>query len=323
MDKLWTSLAFLILSLSSSCSTPLRQDPSPAAADVGYPTAEFRAGGKLFHGLGEVLVERGAPLNHARLVVQGYHEGVIRVDSLDCGVNQAWQYVDSAALPVEITGTAVQSCLIDIIVSPSFGADADGTRVYEMKGQLLVKVLDAGQPWVGFSSKIRAGGDRRVGVPVEPPQPSAPVRLFFRGCGSSYDWTGQPVNGEIWVAAAELSGPVQEGRCAFEGAAQQGDYAKRVSWRVWGYRADFAPLPLPAVELRGRRLEVTADDTVSLLALDGDYVFDTSARFPFDASKTHTLRAFTVKGRSFVCDYVPGREGASQTQLPGGWRCLN
>ncbi len=315
MGKLWTALALLIVAYwSCGCRATLQADPSEPAAESGYPTAEFRAGGRLFHGLGEVLLVRGRPLSEVRLEVQGYHDGTIRVDSSACNVSQSWSYTNSERKLVVIPGVATESCLVDIVVAPSFGADANGIRVYELKGQLLIKVLDEGMPWVGISSKVHASGDQRIWIPVEPPAPTSLVRLLFRGCDSSYDRFGRLVNGALTVLATDLGVPVTESRCLLEGAAKQGDYVKRVSWRIWGYRAGFTPLPLPDISSCFGRLCVTADTTVSLLALDSDYVFKPEARFRFDAARAHVLRAMTVKGRSFVCEYEPAVKE---------WRCLN
>lgn len=307
-------VAFVILALlAAGCRATLRPDPGPAAADSGYPTAEFYVQGRVFHGLGEVLVRRGDPLYTVHLAVQGYHEGAVRVDGADCLDAQSWNYVNNERKSVEFEGIAERSCLVDITVSPSFeGAD---THVYEMKGQLLIKVLDEGLPWSGYSSKIAAGSDYRLRIPVTPPDPAAATRLFFRGCDSSYDRTAPLVNGQLSLQASDLSGPVQVRRCSYEGAVQQGDYVHRVSWRIWGYDAHFSPLPIPSIAGCGRSsLCVYADETVSLLSLDEKYIFDNEGRFLFDSGKPHILRAFTVKGRTVVCSYTPASEG---------WTCLN
>jgi len=314
-------LLFCFFLLMSGCSTTLRPDLSLPAAEAGYPTAEFYAGGNLFHGLGSVVAARGSPLSDVNLEVQGYFSGVIRVDSAACGVSESVVYSNSSRVKITLPGVAVASCLLDILVSPSYPEKNNKTneRTYQFKGQLAVKVLGKQDPWIGYSTKLRADGDEPVIIDVGAP---GQYHLVFRGCSSKYDEMLRTPSSTIKAQfKAVVPAKNKDPHCLLEGFIERVDKWSppvRLSWQVWRYSSDFLPLPIPSVTAGSwGRVSVEGDPSVSVISLDDEYKVNYKAEFYFDDKAPHTLRVFTVKGRSAVCEYYfDSNEG-------WGWECLN
>jgi len=66
------------------------------------------------------------------------------------------------------------------------------------------------------------------------------------------------------------------------------------------YNAEFTQLPIPVVKINGDKIEIIADDAVSIVSLDNEYEIDYEAKFDFDRTKPHVIRLLTVKGRSVI-----------------------
>jgi hypothetical protein len=300
------SLAILLLMGGPGCVHQPNPDPSPSAAVSNYPTAEFRAQGQLFHGLGEVALKKGAPLSSIEFKVQGYFGGTIRVDSAFCHLRKSISYAGSELVPIAFDGLARESCVIDITVASIFPSEIDrAALVYEMKGQLLVKVLSDGRPFHLASSKVPEGTDTNLFVPVD--GISGSVGAVFRGCGHAYDDTVPINDGEAMVSARSVSGPEPLKRCVHEGFIDSPGELKRVSWNIWIYSKAFTPLPLPKLEFNGETLRVDADPSVAAILFDEAYTLSNKASFKLDQGQTHTLRLLTVKGRSVVCQWIQPR----------------
>jgi hypothetical protein len=313
MMKLFMS-AFTFVSLlvtGHGCATPVSLDPSPPAAASNYPTAEFWAQGKLFHGLGEVALKKGQSLSDIDLKVQGYFEGTIRVDSSFCHLRKSASYSGMELVAFPLTGTASESCVVDIVVTTVYPQLYDSTTlVYEMKGQLLVKVIPDQKPFFLASSKVQDRTDTNLFVPVEATMGS--VQALFKGCGVSYV-DSVPVNdGDAMISARSLSGPAPLDRCVYEGFLEGLGGVKRVSWAVWIYAKEFAPLPLPRLDFNGDTLRIDGDASVAAIVFDKSYKFGSKASFKLNQDEDHMLRLLTVKGRSVVCQWVQGK---------GEWVC--
>jgi len=307
----------ILTTLLTGCSATLRPDPSPVAADSNYPTAEFYVQGKMFQGLGEVSITRGMPLSDIKLEVQGYYQGIIHVDSAICGVSTSWSYADSQRISIPLQGHADQSCLIDVVVSVVYPKRSLNEQLtYEFKGQLLIKVLDLGQAWVGYSTKLGQGKDAKIDVLVKTKNTT---RVAFRGCNIGYDKEVQVVNDSIAVSFNEVAPATAEKRCSLEGFVKPTypySTPTRISWRVWRYDEKFIPLALPYVTIgEYGHLEVTGEPVVSVVALDEVFKIGSSAEFYFTEDQPHTLRLLTIKGRSVVCLYTP--------PISKDWACLN
>lgn len=299
-------LAILLLVGGPGCVHRPSLDPSPPAAASNYPTAEFRVQGKLFHGLGEIALKKGEPLANVDLKVQGYFGGTIRVDSGFCHLRKSVQYSGMELVPIELEGSAKESCILDITVTSIYPSDIDQTTlVYELKGQLLVKVLQDQRPFVLSSSKVQQGTDTNLYVPVDGKMGS--VDVVFRGCGFAYEDTVPINDGEAMISARWVGGPEPMKRCVHEGFIDAPGEIKRVSWNIWIYAKDFAPLPLPRLDFNGEILEVFGDPAVAAIIFDDDYDLGSKGRFRLEQDEDHTLRLLTVKGRSVVCQWFQGR----------------
>lgn len=298
-------VAFMLLA-GQGCAHKVSLDPSPSAAEANYPTAEFRAQDQLFHGLGEVALKKGEDLSKVKLEVQGYFEGTIRIDSGFCHIKKTLTYAGTSLVEVALSGPAKESCVIDIVVTTVYPRVYDeNTLVYDLKGQLFVKVLTDEKPFHLGSSKVQAGLDTNLYVPVE--SQGGSVQAIFRGCGSKYD-DMVPVNdGEAMISARALAGPERFDRCIYEGFLDMLSGIKRVSWSVWTYDRSFSPLPLPRLDFHGSILRVQADRAVAAIILDEDFELSHKALFRLDPDEEHVLRLLTVKGRSVVCQWLTQR----------------
>lgn len=296
----------ILLILGQGCVHTPSLDPSPPAAAANYPTAEFRAQGKLFHGLGEVALKKGQSLADVDLKVQGYFGGTIRIDSGFCHLRKSILYNDMELVPVPLTGSAQESCVIDITVTSIYPKDIDrNTLVYELKGQLLVKVIPDQRPFFLSSSRIPQGTDTNLFVPLDSTMGS--VEVVFRGCGFSYEDTVPINDGEAMISARSVGGPEPLRRCIHEGFIDAPGEIKRVSWNVWYYAKEFSPLPLPRLNFNGDILTVEGDPSVAAIIFDDDFTLGSKATFRLDQDSEHMLRLLTVKGRSVVCQWMQGR----------------
>jgi hypothetical protein len=298
-------LVALLLFSGQSCAThPHSFDPSPRASESGYPTAEFVAQGKLFHGLGEIAIREGEPLSSIGLEVQGYFEGTIRVSSSACHVRKVYNYLGFERPSFTFEGRAYENCVLDITVSvvfprPSFASPI----VFEMKGKLLVKVVSDYRPYFIASSKIPERGQTSIFVPTDSRRGS--VLAFLKGCSCEFIDTLPVVDGGVIINASSLDDRKDVGSCLYEGYIKTHSVFKRITWLILVYARDFLPLPLPSIQTFGGTVRVDADSAVSAIILDGDFQLASRAVFQIDPDEEHTLRLLTVKGRSIVCQWTP------------------
>ncbi|MCJ7520996.1 MAG: hypothetical protein MUP21_02065 [Dehalococcoidia bacterium] len=301
MMKLFT-VFFLVLTVLSGqgCAHKLNLDPSPPSALSGYPSAEFWVQGRLAHGLAEVVLRKGDSLNAIALEVQGYFSGTIRVDSGYCHLKKSINYSDMDLVPFELSGKAESSCLINILVSSVYPGSYDASAlVYELKGQLLVKVMASDKPVFVASTIVQARSDAGLAVPYDGAFGS--VKATFRGCDQDYQDTLGVTDGYVIIRSKALLRDMYTDQCTYEGYLNGVSGILRVSWNIWVYAREFSPLPLPKLLIDGRYLMVTADPTVAAVILDDRYELGNTARFTWDTGTPHTLRVLTVKGRSTVC----------------------
>jgi len=282
------------------------------ALEANYPTAEFSIGEQTFHGLGEVSIVKGDALSSLQFSVQGYYDGVVAVDSARCDLHVSQRYKNSEPVTIPLSGPATTSCLFDITVSPTFPNQKSYLdTVYEFKGELLVKVLEPGETWYGFSSKVRRDGEARFFIPV--PTDDTTAQVVFRGCGVSYDATVDIFDRSIDISTIDLMPDIQKQRCALEGFVRYEEIRiKKVTWRLWGFDPEFSPLSEPVIIEKDGKLFVEGDPTVAAVSLDKEFILGSEADLNFDNKKDHILRFITVKGRSALCKYLTKR---------GKWWC--
>jgi len=289
----------LVLS-GQGCAHKPNLDPSPPSGASGYPSAEFWVQGRLAHGLGEVVVRKGDPLNGIQLEVQGYFSGTIRIDSGYCHLKKSINYTDTELVPFELEGKAESSCLISILVSSVYPSSYDSaTLVYELKGQLLVKVMPTDKPVYVASSKVKARTDTGLSIPYD--GGLGGVKATFRGCDQDYSERLSVMDNQVLMRSQALLRDMYTDQCTYEGYLDGTAGILRVSWNIWVYAQEFSPLPIPKIKMDGQHVMVTADSTVAAVLLDDRYELGNLARFKWDSGVPHTLRVLTVKGRSAVC----------------------
>ena len=129
----------------SGCGT-LRPDGSPSAISSYYPTADITCNGKHFNGLAFCA-------SPARIEVQGYARGSVRIDSERCKLNTSVVYTNNN--PVIINVDPADSCLIDVTVASDLISSTVG-RVY-------VKTTN-GNSYDTFIDKVPEGTDRTLAL---------------------------------------------------------------------------------------------------------------------------------------------------------------
>lgn len=312
MRKWLTTCGIFLLMIS--CVHKLALDPSPPAADSNYATAEYQINGTVAYGLSEVFVEVGELYDTVDLRVQGYFDGVIKVDSRQCGVSVVVPYKDSALVPIKIPGMAFErTCLIDIVVIPVFPGEKDqGILTYEFKGQLMIKPLGRYMSWYGTAHNARAGEELLLGIPMPTiGEDTLPPEIAVAGCGGTFSGYALYNEDIVMLALSDIVQPGLDRQCIFEGVVLSDSAILAFTWRVWSYDLDFVALPAPRLEIKNsmflkhiRKVTITGVASVGYIAMDDEYVQGNKASFSYDIRKDHTLRLLTVKGRSVVCIWL-------------------
>ncbi len=181
-----------------------------------------------------------------------------------------------------------------------------------MKGELLIKVIEPGESWYGFSSKVRRDGESRLFIPIS--AEDQPAQVVFRGCGISYDSSLDILDKNIDISTIDIMPDIKKERCTLEGFVRYEEIQiKKVTWRIWGFDPEFSPLSEPVIVEKDDRLYVEGDPTVAAISLDKEFILGPESDFNFDNKKDHILRLITVKGRSVLCRYLSKR---------GKWWCI-
>lgn len=252
-------------------------------------------------GLKSCSVVRGQPLDSIRLTVQGYNTGTVRVTSDACGVEYDARYTGGAEVRVPLHGLAQENCLLAISVQPEFPGERDSAIVIgSLKAFVRVRVLDAGDDWRGYESKISEGASASIAVPA------AAGILHIRGCGAVIDQAVIPLLDAVSVDLPPLPGVRS---CVYEGVILGDNGANTYfTWMVWRHRANYVPPPIPHVAIQGGNLTVMGEPAVTAVGLDGEYHVGQGASMSFDPARAHVIRALTVGGRNILGEYEPGKE---------------
>lgn len=282
------------------CQVQLKEDPTPISAkDAGYPTAEMKVNGLLVSGMALATVTLGDKWDDFDLRIQGYSSGTVYVTSKGCDVEYSAVYKDNQLIKIPLTGTITKSCVFGIVVGLQLpDEEANGIRVYPLIGWVAVKALPhRDDEWLGMSKKGTASqwtinsGDTK------------PVTVMLNGCGTLVKQKFTPVSGKFTIP---LKDPNMK-PCVLDGVVLSQDYKNiNLSALIIDYNSQYLPLPIPALSQKDGKLQVTMDQSVSLMALDTDYVFDNTNSWEFDTSKSHVLRGATVKGRIIIGVYDKG-----------------
>lgn len=301
-------LVVFFIIIFSGCKTFI-PDPSISSYDAGYPSAEFYVNGRQFHGSGEVLAYKGQDLSTIDLKIQGYYEGVIKVNSNKCHLDISQVYRDHELYKVPLSDgfgyRLEKSCIIDFIVQvtlPGRGRSLDP----QLRGSLLVKVLPQGVQWVGKSSKIPSGGDDVFEIRAISSQKKAKVVSF--GCGDSPKTKYLEIkNNHIYIPYKDICDKSHKGVNHISGLVYTENVVTRFDWRVWIYNEIFAPLPFPHIDsYAGNGItDFKSDISTAVIGFDKDFSFKAEEQYIFNPNDYHTFRAFTLKGRNVICEWIP------------------
>lgn len=306
MKKLFIASLLLL----AAC-THLQTDSSVSAIGAGYHTAEFRVKDEIYHGLGIVSVIQGSSLADIGLKVQGYYSGTIRVDSEDCQIHSSASYSNFDLIPIALTGVADKSCIVSVVVSPVYPAQNHSpVEVFGFQGHFGIKVLKAGEDWVGSTEKVTGHFSKELNFNVGG---DGLVRGVFTGCGIDFDKALPLENGILKLNLSDLVKFDPVSTCVIEGVIISPIYKDLlVSIVVAQYSSNFVPLPLPVITMTPGKVAVTGDATVSVVGLDQAHYFSTHRTFNLaDTTGPHLIRILTVKGRSVLCSLKKGE-----------WQCL-
>jgi len=305
MQKL-KSLFLAALFLTQSCTTvQLRKDPVPPAILSNYPSAEFYACGKHWSGLGLCRAEKGSDLNaKIFLHVQGYYDGVLKVEYSPASCGQSFEtiYTNSQVIPVPLSDNMQDNCVVGFVIAPQYPSQKESAvAVYPLKGMLRIRMINDGEMWQGFKSFIPEGGTRAIKVQAADPK----YYMYLRGCGLTVDQQLVTSTGGFVSLDSSLvtgSDPV----CVLEGKLAGKSGIISFTWFIAKYANTFTPLSRPVVNLSGKVLSVKGDTAVSIIALNGNKVYDTKAQFKFNDKAINVLRLLTVNGRTVIMDWLPG-----------------
>lgn len=304
------SLLFLLL--ATGCGHALRPDPVPiSAVEANYPTAEFVACGSTWHGLGVCGVPAGKLYDDVKLSVQVYYKGVLAVDSKNCGISIRQEYASSGLVSIPLPGTARRNCVITMTVTPKYpNQDSQNIQIYSFRGHLALRVLtDQDNGWEQHIRKVTGSYSSQIWLWVGP---VGNGRLVAAGCGrdSAYNQVKALQNGWMGFDLNEIMPAIEQPKvCVMEGFVRTSEFTDLdFDILVAKYDSRFTKLPVPRVQVSGGKITITADDAVSIVALDMGYVIDHKAEFKFDGSRQHVIRILTVKGRSAIGFWYPAEK---------------
>jgi len=308
------TLSFLV----SGCSH-LRQDPVPVSAvDANYPTAEFVACGKHWHGLGICSVEKSNPYDDVQFAVQVYYKGVLAIDSKNCGIEIRQEYSESKLISVTIPGNAAKNCLVTMTITPKYPKqDNQNIQVHSFRGHLGIRVLK--DPEHQWESRIRKVTGSYASAMRMWYAPLKSVRLVADGCGRDNTYNmihNLDETGYLEFDLNDIMPVIEDPKvCMMEGFIHSSQF-EDVDFNILvaKYNSEFTRLPIPSVQINGDSIQITADDAVSIISLDNEYEIDFEAKFDFDRKKAHVMRLLTVKGRSVIGLWVPGGQEWSWLQ---------
>lgn len=284
-----------VFMLLAGCET-LRDDNSVPAVRSNYPTAEFSACGKVFHGLGACPIYPGQNPNSIGFYIQGYYSGSIRVFSAECGLDRTVTYSNSERVVFDLPNNIDKSCLIDFSVSPEYPQqDKNAVVVYGLSGQLFLKVVLPGEDWVWVSNRFPKNSFEYVTVPMVGSE--ARVVMYSKLCETNFDKVLPIVRGQIELSTDDIR--LYEDKCVLNGVMIN-DRKRYFTWMSYRHAKEFVPLGIPKIELNGDKLSVVGDSAVAVVSLNEKYELGNTASFKFNRLRTNILRLLTVKGRSVI-----------------------
>jgi len=292
-------LKLALLAILASCGSALVPDKSQLSAiQAKYPTAEFRACGKLWHGLGVCVIDPLVDMSNLDISLQGYSTGTIRVVSSGCPVevSRTFTYKENASTKINLSGLPEQDCLLSFVISPDYSQQRrrNAVIVDSLEGHLYIRRSTA-------NSVVKTSKTRRNEVMQIPSEIPSRVLAISSFCDARFDEVLSPVDGLLQLNLEDIISLSKPQLCIINGVAEQAQ--KLIVWYAAVYDQRFSPLPTPIVTFKGGRVNVTANANVSVVALNDQYIFSNVASFRFDKARSNTLRILTAKGRSLLAEW--------------------
>lgn len=318
MKLIVAGLLAALLTVVTGCGTmKLREDPVIPAAVAGYPTLEFSACGKTYHGLGVCYLNRGEAFDSVELRVQGYFQGTGRVVSQACKLDYTFTYKDSELIRIKLPNSEPEkNCAVNITLSPEYPKEwRSGIEVYSLIGVLAVRLQDGEETWSGETRRLTGNWKSNLHLSLGPAHSSA--RVVIRGCGIAYDKALKAEGGELYIPLEQAVKRQERGLCVAEGVALTNGVDFTFSVLIAQYATElpndpkwagfgFGPLAIPVTELSGSKIKLTGAEQVSVVSMDRSYEVQSKASFKFDRNKPHIIRLITVKGRTVLGFWEPG-----------------
>lgn len=306
MKSFLGAFVLLAISLSGCGEAQIKPDPSLPAMDAHYPTAEFMACGKRWHGLGICETSPQGTLDRLNFSVQGYLDGDMRVYAVssdpNCQFDQHLTYVKNQLVSIPLPKVS-HSCTFGITVTPHFpGQDKQSSlQVHSLEGFLRVRNISDDTLWNGDTFFFPENTRYSFSLPTFF---NAPTLASIRGCGIRFDSLLSPKDGRFVLDLTDIGIQANSQICEIEGVLL-GLPSIRFSRLVSIYRQSFVPLPKPVVIFDRDQITVYADSTVSAMILDDQVILSSVGEFAFDPNKEHVFRLFTIMARSIIGEYKP------------------
>lgn len=318
-------LLFFLTALTGCGTARLVEDPVIPAAVANYPTLEFRACGKTFHGQGICYLQKGQPFDSVELRIQGYFQGTGRVVSQACKLDYTFTYTDSELIRINLPNSEPEkNCAVNITLSPEYPKEwRSGIEVYSLIGVLGVRLQSGDETWVGETRRLTGNWKSNLSLSLGPNHTSA--RVVIRGCGIAYDRVLSAPGGNLYVPLEQAVKREERGSCVAEGVAltSGGDFTFSVlvtqyatelpndpKWKGYG----FGPLAIPVTELSSGSIKLTGPEQVSVVSVDQTHKIASKGKFSFDRTEPHIIRLITVKGRTVLGLWEPGDQEVTWIQ---------
>jgi hypothetical protein len=289
----------ILLLFLFSCGSTLVPDRTPLSSIEGnYPTVEFSACGELWHGLGACVIKPEEDLSSLNIKIQGYNDGTMRVISSGCPkeIDRTFSYKENQNVRINLEGNPNQDCLLSFVVSPDFSRQRrrNAVVVESLEGHLYIRRSSANA--IVKTSKTRR--NELMQIPSSVPSRVLAISSF---CEARFDEVLDPVNNLLELNLEDIIDLNRPRLCIINGVAEE--VQTLLVWYAAVYNKDYSPLARPLVNIKGNRLEVTANANVSVVSLNDEYIFSNVASFQFNKSRPNVLRVLTAKGRSVLAEW--------------------
>ena len=311
MKHLTTLLFLSILLILTSCGSQLRRDHGAIAWNSNFYSAEFKACGEIFHGVGTCSVKEGELYNKVKLNIQGYNYGTIKISADGCDLSQeVFRYTKHGLINIEILGEVKQSCMIQFVVQPEYSEHQTQDIVLEdFKGAIYLKSTKLSQSALTYGVRVKQFNTSKWAIPFSG-GPDVRVVFFSERCNVNFDENLKVSNNQVELSLDQLSKTLTDemNTCVLSGAIIGKSKTIRLSWLLSIYDEKYQRLPIPHVKFKRKRIYISAGPNVSVISLNNKYKIDKKGKFKFNKNRQNILRILTVNGRSRIGIWNPKKQ---------------